>query len=69
MDQMAAFGIFGFSLIALYAASTLYRLLPLSGQHSEAAPRGLHGDLRAHSWHLHPLLPARTGRRLADGVA
>jgi hemolysin III len=29
-DQLVAFGIFGFSLIALYAASTLYHLLPLS---------------------------------------
>ena len=30
MDQMVAFGIFGLSLIALYSASTLYHLLPLS---------------------------------------
>jgi hemolysin III len=29
-DQLVAFGIFGFSLIALYTASTLYHLLPLS---------------------------------------
>jgi hemolysin III len=29
-DQLVAFGIFGFSLIALYAASALYHLLPLS---------------------------------------
>jgi hemolysin III len=29
-DQIVAFGIFGLSLIALYAASTLYHLLPLS---------------------------------------
>jgi len=30
VDQLVAFGIFGFSLIALYTASTLYHLLPLS---------------------------------------
>ena len=30
MDQLVAFGIFGFSLIALYIASALYHLLPLS---------------------------------------
>src|SRR5215211_3998276 len=30
MDQVVAFGIFGFTLIALYAASALYHLLPLS---------------------------------------
>ena len=30
VDQLAAFGIFGFSLIALYTASMLYHLLPLS---------------------------------------
>ncbi len=30
VDQMVAFGIFGLSLIALYAASALYHLLPLS---------------------------------------
>jgi hemolysin III len=29
-DQIAAFGAFGFSLIALYTASALYYLLPLS---------------------------------------
>src|SRR5215212_10380313 len=29
-DQLVAFGVFGFSLIALYAASSLYHLLPLS---------------------------------------
>src|ERR687898_2535501 len=29
-DQIVAFGIFGLSLIALYSASTLYHLLPLS---------------------------------------
>jgi hemolysin III len=29
-DQLVAFGIFGISLIALYTASTLYHLLPLS---------------------------------------
>ena len=29
-DQLVAFGIFGLSLIALYAASSLYHLLPLS---------------------------------------
>jgi hemolysin III len=29
-DQFVAFGIFGFSLIALYTASALYHLLPLS---------------------------------------
>ena len=29
-DQLVAFGIFGFSLITLYAASALYHLLPLS---------------------------------------
>jgi hemolysin III len=29
-DQIVAFGIFGFSLIALYSASALYHLLPLS---------------------------------------
>ena len=29
-DQLVAFGIFGFSLIALYCASALYHLLPLS---------------------------------------
>jgi hemolysin III len=29
-DQIVAFGIFGFSLIALYTASALYHLLPLS---------------------------------------
>jgi hemolysin III len=29
-DQLVAFGVFGFSLIALYAASALYHLLPLS---------------------------------------
>jgi hemolysin III len=29
-DQLVAFGIFGFSLIALYTASALYHLLPLS---------------------------------------
>jgi hemolysin III len=30
VDQLVAFGIFGFSLIALYLASSLYHLLPLS---------------------------------------
>jgi hemolysin III len=30
IDQLVAFGIFGFSLIALYTASALYHLLPLS---------------------------------------
>jgi hemolysin III len=30
MDQLVAFGIFGFSLVALYTASALYHLLPLS---------------------------------------
>jgi hemolysin III len=30
VDQIVAFGIFGFSLIAMYTASTLYHLLPLS---------------------------------------
>jgi hemolysin III len=30
VDQLVAFGVFGFSLIALYTASTLYHLLPLS---------------------------------------
>jgi hemolysin III len=30
MDQLVAFGVFGFSLVALYTASTLYHLLPLS---------------------------------------
>jgi hemolysin III len=35
-DQVVAFGIFGFSLIALYTASALYHLLPLS-------PRGIAG--------------------------
>jgi hemolysin III len=30
VDQLVAFGIFGLSLIALYAASALYHLLPLS---------------------------------------
>src|SRR5918999_4695088 len=30
MDQLVAFGVFGFSLIALYTASALYPLLPLS---------------------------------------
>lgn len=30
VDQVVAFGIFGFSLIALYTASALYHLLPLS---------------------------------------
>jgi hemolysin III len=30
VDQIVAFGIFGFSLIALYTASALYHLLPLS---------------------------------------
>jgi hemolysin III len=30
MDQLVAFGIFGFSLITLYTASALYHLLPLS---------------------------------------
>ena len=29
-DQLVAFGVFGFSLIALYSASALYHLLPLS---------------------------------------
>ena len=29
-DQLVAFGVFGLSLIALYAASALYYLLPLS---------------------------------------
>ena len=33
-DQIVAFGVFGFSLIALYTASALYHLLPLS-------PRGI----------------------------
>ena len=33
-DQIVAFGVFGLSLIALYAASALYHLLPLS-------PRGI----------------------------
>ena len=35
-DQLVAFGVFGFSLIALYSASSLYHLLPL-------APRGIAG--------------------------
>ena len=30
VDQLVAFGVFGFSLIALYAVSALYHLLPLS---------------------------------------
>jgi hemolysin III len=30
MDQLVAFAVFGFSLIALYTASALYHLLPLS---------------------------------------
>ncbi len=30
VDQLVAFGIFGFSLITLYSASALYHLLPLS---------------------------------------
>ncbi len=30
LDQLVAFGIFGFSLIALYLTSSLYHLLPLS---------------------------------------
>jgi hemolysin III len=30
VDQLVAFGIFGLSLVALYTASTLYHLLPLS---------------------------------------
>jgi hemolysin III len=30
LDQLVAFGIFGLSLVALYAASALYHLLPLS---------------------------------------
>ncbi len=30
VDQIVAFGVFGFSLISLYTASTLYHLLPLS---------------------------------------
>jgi hemolysin III len=30
LDQLLAFGIFGLSLVALYAASALYHLLPLS---------------------------------------
>jgi hemolysin III len=30
IDQLAAFGVFGLSLVALYTASTLYLLLPLS---------------------------------------
>jgi hemolysin III len=30
VDQIAAFGNFGFSLIALYTGSALYHLLPLS---------------------------------------
>jgi hemolysin III len=30
IDQLVAFGIFGFSLVALYTASALYHLLPLS---------------------------------------
>jgi hemolysin III len=30
LDQLIAFGVFGLSLIALYAASALYHLLPLS---------------------------------------
>ena len=34
VDQLVAFAIFGFSLIALYSASALYHLLPLS-------PRGV----------------------------
>lgn len=29
-DRLVAFGVFGFSLISLYSASTLYHLLPLS---------------------------------------
>ena len=29
-DQLVAFGVFGLSLVALYTASTLYHLLPLS---------------------------------------
>jgi hemolysin III len=30
VDQLVAFGVFGLSLVALYTASTLYHLLPLS---------------------------------------
>jgi len=30
LDQIVAFGVFGLSLVALYATSTLYHLLPLS---------------------------------------
>ncbi len=40
VDQLVAFGIFGFSLIALYSASALYHLLPLS-------PAGVAGLRRA----------------------
>jgi hemolysin III len=29
-DQIVAFGVYGLSLVALYSASTLYHLLPLS---------------------------------------
>src|SRR5215217_6760387 len=41
----------------------------LSGRRSEATKAGSHDDLRAHSGHLHPLLLARAGRRLAGWVA
>jgi hemolysin III len=30
VDQLVAFGIFGLSLVALYGASALYHLLPVS---------------------------------------
>jgi hypothetical protein len=62
-DRLVAFGIFGFSLIALYAASALYH------RRGEPAAGGPHVDLRAHSGHLHPFLPSRSGRRLAGWVA
>src|SRR5919202_1584764 len=39
-DQLVAFGIFGFSLVALYGASALYHLLPVSPS-AVARPRRL----------------------------
>ena len=50
VDQIAAFGIFGFSLIVLYLASTLYHLSPLTSAGVARLRRV--DDLRAHSWHL-----------------
>src|ERR687890_818370 len=48
---------------------TLPPLAALPRRRGEAATGGSHGYLLVHSEHIHPLLPARVGLRLAGGIA